>query len=398
MKRGRSTAVVVKRWAWSYVYAITNDAGRVIYIGKTTNEARRAAAHQRTATNQCRRLARSIDTLRETSSTWQFAKNYHRVPGLPHGLPEEEADRYEAFFIARIGGHGTLHSEQHNPLGCNMREGNGVAQHEASFDDIQARLDALGSDGALFTEHDRLRRARKVLLTSNELIVAGGDVDIVASVRDACADDTGRVPACVEETYQVVVRHCEALTNVDDTQRSVKALKTKYHDPRTATDYVDRAEFAKEWNALGSLLNNYLPDDANERQQTAHRRVCYIHKHEKVNLQNGEDLATTRALTKGVVSDAVDGIHQYLKARDDAGGVPRQSFQSMMAWCLPGSKLHGTPQDRLKRIDVLIANPALSEQQLDLATARRVEIKREVAAAAAAVTDGAQPAEPSTPR
>ena len=67
----------------------------------------------------------------------------------------------------------------------------------------------------------------------------------------------------------------------------------------------------------------------------------------------------------------------------------------MMAWCLPGSKLNGTPEVRLQRINDLLANPALSESQRDQAIARRVDIEREVLAAAA-LTDGAQEAEAST--
>jgi len=53
-----STDLVVRVAKWGFVYTVTDDRGVVIYVGKTCNERSRAVQHQKTATSNCKRLAR----------------------------------------------------------------------------------------------------------------------------------------------------------------------------------------------------------------------------------------------------------------------------------------------------------------------------------------------------
>ena len=377
MKRKTSTTLVIKRYGWSYIYAIYDDTRRVIYVGKTINEKRRASAHQRVETSKCKRLAAAIDRLRATTSTWTFAKSYSRVPGLEHGVPEEEADKYEAYFIKRIGGHGTLHSLQ-NPAGCNMREGNSAWDYESDETGITEALAKLKEGESLFSQADREKReeSKKIPL---ELIEAAAEVDISTSLRRAVEDaETGLVPVCVEEAYQLAVRHHESLSKINETQRRVASCKKWY--AKSSTCFVDREEFAKELNGIGSLLNDFLPDADNYRQQVMHKIICTNYKQIVITLHNGEPAKTLHLapLTARIALDIFTLLDNMLKLRDDAGGVPQHSFSAKMAWCLPHSKLNTTLEKNLDAVNALVADPVLNESQLDKARKRRDDVMRAI--------------------
>ena len=373
MKRRRRGEIVIRKPGWVFIYFIYDDNGKVIYVGQTVNENTRAARHQ-SAASKCKRLAAAIERLRTASSTWQFAKSYKRAPGIAHGVPEELGDKFEAFFIARAGGTGTLHSAL-NPSGCNMREGNNVTEHEPEFDELQQRLDALAEGENLYSEADYARRRSGVPV---QLADAEREVAIVASVREVCADEDGVAPQCVEEVFQIVSRRHDAVSNVENTRSKLRELKSAYSvQKQDASAEVDRVEFAKDWNSLGSLLGEFCPNDDNKRQQECNKMVEIIHKqYNKHVYRNGEVALTADLgpLTVGVVSDTIRVMECSIKTRDDAGGVPSQSFQSKMAWCLPNSKLKGSLEDNLAKVNKLIADDRLMDYQRAQAVARREDI------------------------
>lgn len=377
MKRKKSTALVIKEYGWSYVYVIYDNTGNAIYVGKTLNEQRRASAHQRVATSKCKRLAAAIERLRTTTSTWTFANSYLRVPGLEHGLPEEEADKYEAYFIKRIDGHGTLHSLQ-NPSGCNMREGNNAWDYESDETRIEEALAALKEGESLFTPSDREKReeSKKIPL---QLMEAAAEVKIFTSLRNAVEDaETGSVPVCVEEAYQLAVCNFTSLCKINETQRRVANSKKAY--AKNSTDVVDREEFAKEWNGIGSLLDDFLPDPGNYRQQVMHKLICANHKQVVITFHNGEPAKTLHLppLTARTALDIFTSLELMLKFRDDAGGVPQQSFNSSLAWCLPHSKLNTTLEKNLIAVNKLVDNATLSDAQRERALKRRDDVLRAI--------------------
>ena len=382
MKRKAGGAIVVRKPGWCFIYFVYDDTGKVIYVGQTVNETKRAAHHQQ-ATSKCRRLAAAIQRLRTTTSTWEFAKNYRRAPGLLYGLPEELADKFEAFFIARVNGTGTLHSTL-NPSGCNMREGNNVMTYEPEFDELQTQLDMAVSNGDnLYSESEHMRRRAGV---PSDILEAEGDVAIVQSLRKACEDNTGRAPECVEEVYQLVTKRLDGISNVYGTRCKIRELKGAYAPNKKESEApIDRVDFAKEWNSLGTLLSDFYFEGTNQRQQTCQKLVAGFHKSCRVMFQNGEAVLTAglSPLTAGEVFDTLRMLETMVKTRDDAGGIPNQSFQSRMAWCLPNSKLKGSLHDNLEKVNALIAEPKLLDDQRAKAVARRDEILKAIEVQAA---------------
>jgi len=197
-------------------------------------------------------------------------------------------------------------------------------------------------------------------------------------VREVCADEDGVAPQCVEEVFQIVSRRHDAVSNVENTRSKLRELKSAYSvQKQDASAEVDRVEFAKDWNSLGSLLGEFCPNDDNKRQQECNKMVEIIHKqYNKHVYRNGEVALTADLgpLTVGVVSDTIRVMECSIKTRDDAGGVPSQSFQSKMAWCLPNSKLKGSLEDNLAKVNKLIADDRLMDYQRAQAVARREDI------------------------
>lgn len=363
-------ALVLKQFKWAYIYEIVDEAGRPIYVGQTTNETQRAAAHQRSATSQCKRLASAIENLRLTCPTWTFSKSFRRVVGLLNGVPPEHADKYEGFFISRIGGHGTLHNEMHNPRGCNQREGNHVLKYEKEFPEIQRRLHALDGGHSLFSAEDRRRRLSGV---SREMVDSAAELQIVSAVRDALAED-GYKLECVEQAYQLVGNRHTATSNADETRVAIKSVKALFAKA-TAVDEkeVDRCNFAKQMNHIKGLLCDFLPSDTNLHQQMAQRLALVNLKHISHFFFNGEEAGEHATPTPCMALDAVRVLEMFVKMRDNAVGVPGQSFQSRLAWCKPHSQLKGDLKDNLNRVDVLLTEPLTDEQR-----ARGVERRREI--------------------
>jgi hypothetical protein len=356
-------ALIVRTPKWEFVYRVDDEKGRAIYVGRTLNERSRASAHQREA-SKCVRLASAIRDLKEKHSTWTFAKNFRRVDGLRNGVPEGEAAKFEAYFIWCIDGHGTQHTLQ-NPSGCNMREGDNALQHQACFADIEAALAGLGSDEDLFTVGDRVAW----------LNACHADVSFVKDVQAGFEEANIPIPDCVSESYEICMRRCDVATNLAQTYSHVRALKA-LGKRRLEDNYS--ASFAKEWNALGDLINNYVPDPENQSQVTMHRLTSKLHCNVRALTSNGEAHAFFR--TDGsLVAAFAQLIELALKQRDDAGGVPTRSLQSILAWCLPDSKLvkqDNSNASKLQRIDGILSGSigVLNDQQIEMVMRRKADV------------------------
>ena len=69
---------------------------------------------------------------------------------------------------------------------------------------------------------------------------------------------------------------------------------------------------------------------------------------------------------------------QPVRLRHDAGGVPQQSFNSSLAWCLPHSKLNTTLEKNLIAVNKLVDNATLSDAQRERALKRRDDVLRAI--------------------
>lgn len=357
------TALAVRTPKWEFVYRVDNERGRAIYVGRTLNERDRASAHQREA-SKCVRLAHAIRDLKERHATWTFSKSFRRVDGLRNGLPEIEAAKFEAYFIWCIDGHGTQHTLQ-NPSGCNMREGDNALQHQAYFAEIEESLDSLGPDEDLFSAEDRVAC----------LSACHADVSFVEDVQAGFVEANIPIPECVNESYDLCVRRCDVATNLAQTHIQVRALKAL---GKRKLDSGNLA-FAKEWNALGDLINNYVPDPANQSQVMMHRLTSKLHFSVRALTSNGEAHASASCIDSNLVTFFAQQIELALKQRDDAGGVPTRSLQSMLAWCLPNSKLisnDNSNASKLRRIEGLLRGSAgvLNDQQIEMVQRRKADI------------------------
>ena len=368
-KRQKCTALALKKEGWAYVYEILGREGHPIYVGRTTNETKRASAHQRTYSSRCRRLAAAIDELKQHTSSWTFAKNFRRVRGLEHGVPESQAAKYEAYFIWSLD---TLHHKT-NPEGCNSREGDHAQCHEDSFDDIAARLKSLPDNASLFSEEDR----RRVLYgVTKDVVEAEAELDIVSSLRDACMDESGACPACVEEVYKLTETKHKAISNSSSTRALLRSLKSKYAK-LPQNDRLDHQAFAKDMNNVKALLVDFLPNEENAHQQLAHRLSLAALKHVSHFIVNGEESASV-CFTASMGVTALKVVEHAVVQRDEAGGLPGQSFQSRLAWCKPNSGLKGDLAENLSRVDALLKEQ-LTDEQRECAIQRRREVLEEIA-------------------
>jgi hypothetical protein len=380
-----STDLVVRVAKWGFVYTVTDDRGVVIYVGKTCNERSRAVQHQKTATSNCKRLAREIERL-SLIPTWSFQKNFHRAPGLAHGLPDNLLDLYEAFFIERINGQGTIHSLQ-NASGCNSREGNNAVVHEEKFDEIQTALDALGADENLWTEKDHI----KFIKTSYELADAAANLNILTSIRDACCDESTTIPECVQVAYTLSLHAYGTIGNVEQTRLELKRAREIYAKARP-DEKVDRVQFAMEWNAIGALLHEYMPNEDNYRQQISHQLVSKVHQSVQKLTGNGEISICSElpSLTPLVILDAVRMLSEAVKIRDESGGMHGSSFGARLAWCQPDSKLKGDLNTNLQRVDKLLSEPGLNEDQVRRAEEYRQKILSAIASTSVVLQEAGQ--------
>lgn len=367
-------ALIVRTPKWHFVYRVDGPSKRAIYVGQTGNEHRRRSAHQREA-SKCVRLARRIRQLRDSDPDWRFSSNFHRVAGLRHGLPEDESDKYEAFFIARIDGHGTLHHHA-NEDGCNMREGSNAADHECHFDEIAASLEALGPDQDLFTLEDR----------THYLNIGRADVSFVGDLQEAFHEAQLPVPDDVREVYELCVRRCDALANVAETANKIVALKT-LTKKTLKNGSCDPSEFAAEWNGLGDLLNEYIADPRNEKQLAMHKLATKTHAYIRTLTQNGETMASNS--TSPMVEYPLT-LEHMIRLRDEAGGVPTASLRSTLAWCLPDSKLvlagDNSNAAKLARVEEILHGKlgALTDEQVLRVAERRTMLVAAIATEACA--------------
>ena len=383
-KPHKCTAVVCKVWKWAYIYEILGPDGRPVYVGRTTNEKERAAAHQQESSN-CKRLKNKIEIFRTESPAWTFAKSWRRVRGLEHGVPEEDAQKFEAYFIYTRE---TIFSLA-TPHGCNSREGDNAVAHELCFKDISTSLEALADGESLFLEKQRCDR---LCGASHKLLEATAELDIVSDIRDACTDEHGACPECVEAVYALAETTHRAVSNTEETQSVLKQRKTQYNkickqQVANRQEVVHEA-FAKELNAFKNLLEDFIPNGDNPHQRLLHDMALRALKGATAFIGNGESHRPGPAVTAAMALDVFKVVGSCVACRDEAGGQPGHSFQSRLAWCKPNSELKGDLQDNLKRVEALLAE-TLTEEQRE----RAIKRKREVVAAISD-RDGPRPERP----
>lgn len=358
------------------MYQISDDEGVPIYVGRTVNETQRAAAHQRTATSNCKRLAQAIVHLKSHSPTWTFAKNLSRVRGLEHGIPEEEAPKYEAYFIYTLD---TVHHKS-NVRGCNSREGDDAVRYEKSFPEISSKLSTLKDGESLFSAADRHKRLKRLSeqVFSTDVLESEAQLEIVSDVRNVCIEEVGTCPQCVEDVYALVEAKCKALSNMEATVALLKSLRKKY----TAMDHsilVNNQTAAADFNGLKMLLVDFLPHEENTRQKLAHNFVLVILKQVTRSLKNGETM-TKVSFTPKMTVDSIKLLEHAVAQRNDTGGLPGNSFAGRIAWCNPNSKLKGDLQTNLERTQLLLGNTMLTTMQRQKATEMLSRIKEAIAA------------------
>ena len=130
----QSTALVaVDPYAQVMIYLIVDrSTNKVIYVGQSIQMRQRWLQHVRKIHSHadcgiyeyCKRKQRSVADL-----------EIKRVPELPDGVAQMDADRFEAYFISKYL---TMHDMRINPDGCNMTAGNRA--YKVDVDQLEKEL------------------------------------------------------------------------------------------------------------------------------------------------------------------------------------------------------------------------------------------------------------------
>ena len=118
-KAASTALVVIDPYTPTDIYMLVDrGTGKVIYIGQSIDTSRRWKEHARRAQAEAdNRLKRYLKQKQRGIDLIEI----RRVPELPHGVANQDADAFEAYFISIYG---TAHDCCTNPDGCNMNGGN----------------------------------------------------------------------------------------------------------------------------------------------------------------------------------------------------------------------------------------------------------------------------------
>ena len=211
--------------AVAYVYeAIDPDTKLPFYVGRTGDMDRRAREHQK----RCMKKIRELMKLKN----FRFPDVQRRVPELPNGCAEDDAQRMEAYFIFERN---TVYHPETCPHGCNSRIGDHGT--ELSPDDFTELKKMFDGEGYTFPvqEPEIIRDARA------ECAIAGEFVAMAKEVED---DESVQV---FQECHVLAKR---ALLDAERTHLSLRAFVE-----RVLTDYEGKYIDAVDQEALQVALN-----------------------------------------------------------------------------------------------------------------------------------------------
>jgi hypothetical protein len=83
-------------------------------------------------------------------------------------------------------------------------------------------------------------------------------------------------------------------------------------------------------------------------------------------------------------------LSEAVKIRDESGGMHGSSFGARLAWCQPDSKLKGDLNTNLQRVDKLLSEPGLNEDQVRRAEEYKQKILSAIASTSVVLQEAGQ--------
>jgi len=343
---------------WTFIYQVTSAKGLVVYVGKTVDEHRRSAAHQRRASG-CKLLAAFIEWQREASPSWKFAEHFSRVPGLEYGVPADHADMWEAYCI--------MHARQGSSLSCNpanqgdkdsppcnMLPGTRLSEFTAEVAAECARKlrNALHAGSAVYSPTDMLewQRANSV-----------ADKRFLRGVVRAADEENIRVPE-VRQCYELAVLAAKAARPVLNIQELIQAQLREYR-PKAAEFRSDA--FARTCNVLDDMIRVYAESShgpAHCKRDFYLRRLKWTMRAIKGMNGNGEEAVASK-LDKDEAVDMLALVCNDVKSCESAGTMKPACFNGIMAWSNPSTKFVEKAEVKLSRLEARLTGASLSAPQ-----------------------------------
>ena len=211
--------------AVAFVYeAIDPDTKVPFYVGRTGDMDRRAREHQK----RCMKKIRELMKLKN----FRFPDVQRRVPELPNGCADDDAQKMEAYFIFERN---TVYHPETCPHGCNSRIGDHGT--ELTPDDFAELKKMFEGDGYKFPveEPEVIRDARAQCAIASDFVAMAKAVDDAESVE--------------------VFQECHVLAKraLLDAERTHLGLRT--YVERVLTDYEGKYVDAVDQDTLQVELN-----------------------------------------------------------------------------------------------------------------------------------------------
>ena len=237
----------------AYIYEIIDPTtNKAIYVGRTTDLARRAAEHAR-KTSKCSLLR---ETLRLAS--WKLSNPgvIRVIPEVAGGVPASRAWEFEGYFIEQRG---TLYGAQTNLSGCNLKHGDGIAsQPQDWFDRIKAEI----ANGVCWPEAPK------------EVVQEFATEEVLEAVVELVGDVDSRLVSVLhlarDARKQAERRHMSALALAEELEKDYRG--------RAPYEEVDRSLFERDVNCLRDRLNEEEKPD--EKMLQLLRAVAFFGKSE----------------------------------------------------------------------------------------------------------------------
>lgn len=157
----------------AYVYEAIDPVTKIpFYVGRTGDMDRRAREHQK----RCMKKIRELMKLK----SFRFPDVQRRVPELPNGCADDDAQKMEAYFIFERN---TVYHPETCPHGCNSRIGDHGT--ELTPDDFAELKKMFEDDGYKFPveEPEVIRDARAQCAIASDFVAMAKEVDDAESVE-----------------------------------------------------------------------------------------------------------------------------------------------------------------------------------------------------------------------